>query len=167
MNRLYAKKSTSEAKCYRQPKYVERVAGVGLPEITEEQKKQGYCDDQQGAAREVLSWEITQKYFMDTTFGGALVNGSRNVFDSSDELTGIAFLYQPRRFSPIVSRLKWLDNNNDLQWAFDYDTVTGQMNASTILLAIASETGISAQRSSTSTFRLRSLSAAPPFRPTP
>lgn len=84
-------------------------------------------------ADEFISWEIKQKYFVDPTFGGAVVNGTRNAFTTTDDLTGVAFLTQPRRFSPLVSRLNFRTNGNtDLGWALDYDTVTGRINASTL-----------------------------------
>jgi LPS-assembly protein len=80
-----------------------------------------------------VTWEIKQKYFMDQNFGGAVVNGTRNVFTTTDALTGIAFITQPRLFSPIVSRLNFRTNSNtDLGWAFDYDTTPGRINASTL-----------------------------------
>jgi LPS-assembly protein len=80
-----------------------------------------------------VTWEVKQKYFMDQNFGGAVVDGTRNVFTTTDALTGIAFLTQPRLFSPLVSRLNFRTNSNtDLGWAFDYDTTTGRINASTL-----------------------------------
>ena len=60
------------------------------------------------------------------TFGGALVPGQRNVFDSTVDFTGIAFLTEPRRFSPIISRLRMQDAKSDVQWALDYDPVLHQ-----------------------------------------
>src|SRR6202521_68994 len=42
--------------------------------------------------REILSWEVGQKYFFDPTFGNALVAGQRNVFTTTADFTGIAFL---------------------------------------------------------------------------
>lgn len=79
-----------------------------------------------------VTWEVKQKYFMDQNFGGAVVNGTRNVFTTTDALTGIAFVTNPRLFSPIVSRLNFrTTSNTDLGWAFDYDTVAGRINAST------------------------------------
>lgn len=86
------------------------------------------------AARELLSWELTQKYFFDPEFGGALVNGRRNVFTTSVALTGIAFLTEPRRFSPIVSRLRMYTGRFDADWELDYDTKKGRINTSTTLL---------------------------------
>ena len=90
------------------------------------------CDDKQGVARDVLTWEIAQKYFMNPTFGGALVPGQTNVFDSTVDFTGIAFLTEPRKFSPIISRLRLQDASADFEWALDYDPVLHQVNASTV-----------------------------------
>ena len=84
--------------------------------------------------REVLSWEVRQKYFIDPRFGGSLVPGIRNVFTTTAELTGIAFLTEPRNWSPVVSRLRTSPTlNTDLQWNFDYDTLHGRINASILL----------------------------------
>ena len=47
--------------------------------------------------REWASWEITQKYFLNPTFGGAIIPGRRNVFDTTLDLTGIAFLTGPQK----------------------------------------------------------------------
>jgi LPS-assembly protein len=85
--------------------------------------------------REVLSWEVIQKYFFNETFGGALVPGQRNVFTTTVELTGISFLNNFRRFSPIVSRLRVKTaKDTDLEWHLDYDTQLNRINASTALL---------------------------------
>ncbi len=84
-------------------------------------------------ADEFVTWELKQKYFLDPNFGGAVVNGTRNVFTTTDALTGIAFVTQPRRFSPIVSRLNFrTSGGTDLGWALDYDTTLGRMNSSTL-----------------------------------
>jgi LPS-assembly protein len=56
-------------------------------------------------AREFISWRIAQKYYFDPTFGGALVPGSRFVFDPTISLTGFAFA-QGKHLSPIVSALR-------------------------------------------------------------
>jgi len=85
------------------------------------------------AARELVSWELKQKYFFDPDFGGAVVNGKRNVFTTTDQFTGIAFLTTPRRFTPIVSRLRiHPTSNTDLGWQLDYDTAAGRVNASSV-----------------------------------
>jgi len=84
-------------------------------------------------ARELLSWELKQKYFFDPYFGGALVNGTRNVLTTTDDFTGIAFLTSPRRFTPIVSRiLLHPSNQTEFGWQVDYDTVESRINASTV-----------------------------------
>jgi len=85
--------------------------------------------------REVVTWEIGQKYFFDPTFGHALVPGQRNVFAATDDFTGIAFLTGPRRFSPIVSRLRIETGpRTNTEWDLDYDLKSGRINASTALL---------------------------------
>jgi LPS-assembly protein len=84
-------------------------------------------------ADEFVTWEVKQKYFLDTNFGGAVVNGTRNVFTTTDALSGIAFVTNPRRFSPIVSRLNFrTSSGSDVGWALDYDTTKGRINASTL-----------------------------------
>ena len=71
---------------------------------------------------EVLSWEVAQKRYFDPTFGGALVAGQRNVFESTADLTGYAFLVGPRSTSPVVSTLRVSPLNGlSIQWQTDYD----------------------------------------------
>ena len=87
------------------------------------------------AAHELVSWELTQKYFLDTTFGGALVSGTRNVFTTTADFTAIAFLTSPRHLSPLVSRLRVdPDSNVDAEWDLDYDFKSGRINASSVLV---------------------------------
>ena len=85
--------------------------------------------------KEIVTWELAQKYFLDPNFGGALVTGQRNVFTTTEDLTGIAFITQPRHLSPIVSRLKAATSTHtDTEWDFDYDFQLGRINASTLLI---------------------------------
>jgi LPS-assembly protein len=85
--------------------------------------------------REVATWELEQKYFLDPTFGGALISGQRNVFTTSADLTGIAFITQPRHLSPIVSRFKVETSaRTDAEWDMDYDFQSNRVNASTVLV---------------------------------
>ncbi len=85
--------------------------------------------------REVLSWEIGQKYFFDPTFGNALVAGQRNVFMTTANFTGIAFLDGQRRFAPIISRLRIETSpRTNTEWDVDYDIKTGQINSSLALV---------------------------------
>src|SRR5262249_31914741 len=86
-------------------------------------------------AREVITWEIKQKYFFDPTFGGALVPGVRNVFTTTADFSGISFLTDERRFSPIASRLRFQTGaHTEAEWDLDYDTKKGRINGSTALL---------------------------------
>ena len=62
-------------------------------------------------ARELISWRLSQKYYFDPTFGGALDPGKRVVFDPTISLTGFAFA-QGRRLSPLVSVLKFAPFSN-------------------------------------------------------
>lgn len=83
-------------------------------------------------ADEFLTWEVKAKYFIDPNFGGAVVSGTRNVLATTGDFSGVAFLTDPRRFSPIVSRLRLrTSRNSDVQWQLDYDTKKGRINAST------------------------------------
>jgi LPS-assembly protein len=85
--------------------------------------------------REVATWEIRQKYFLDPTFGGALITGQRNVFTTTEDLTGIAFITEPRHLSPLASRLRVATSSHtDTEWDLDYDFQLGRINASTLLV---------------------------------
>jgi LPS-assembly protein len=60
-------------------------------------------DDQ---PQELLSWNLVQKRYFDSTFGGAIFNGQRNVLEPLDSVTPFAFALGPRNSSPIVSDFK-------------------------------------------------------------
>jgi LPS-assembly protein len=60
-------------------------------------------DDQ---PQELLSWSIFQKHYFDPTFGGAIANGQRNVFEAFNSVSPFAFAFGPRNWSPIVSDFK-------------------------------------------------------------
>ena len=133
VNRLYAKKTRSSSECFLNPKYL----STDTPPAEAAKllaKDPSICDDKNGAAKEVVTWTIAQKYFFNPTFGGALVPNERNVFDSSVDFSGIAFLTQVRNASPIISRLLVRKDATDFQWALDYDPVFHQVNASTIFV---------------------------------
>jgi LPS-assembly protein len=80
--------------------------------------------------REWASWQIAQKYYLDPKFGGALIRNRRNVFDSTLDLTGISFLTEPRKLSPIISRVRFnAIENLRIQWDLDYDPRAGRLGA--------------------------------------
>jgi len=90
---------------------------------------------EQPAVREVITWELAQKYFLDPTFGGALIPGTRNVFTTTADLTGIAFLTEARRLSPLLSRLRFQTTAQaGAEWDLDYDIKKGRINSSTAMV---------------------------------
>ncbi len=128
VNRLYAKKSSLAAKCFQNEPHQSLSQDLSQ-RLTAAEKA---CADKGAPSGDVITWELAQKYYGNTTFGGALVDGRRNVFDVTEDLTGIAFLTEPRHFSPIISRLHVQTGAIDFQWALDYDPVLDHVNASTI-----------------------------------
>jgi LPS-assembly protein len=84
-------------------------------------------------AREWASWQILQEFFLDSNFGGALIPNRRNVFDSTLDLTGIAFLTSPRNLAPVISRMRFeaIDNLR-IQWDLDYDPKAGRLGADNV-----------------------------------
>ena len=76
-------------------------------------------DDQ---PQELISWRIVQKHYFDPTFGGAIVNGQRNVFQALDSISPFAFAFGPRNWSPIVSDFKITPGGPyDLEQILQYD----------------------------------------------
>jgi len=70
-----------------------------------------------------LTWDLVQKHFFDTTFGGALIPGQRNVFEALDSITPFAFASTPRNWSPIVSDVKFTPGGRfDAEQILEYDT---------------------------------------------
>jgi len=96
-------------------------------------RRAGDCKKKTCTARDVLTWEVAQRYYLDPNFGGAIFPGVRNVLTSTDQLTGFAFLTEPRRFSPVVSKLRArITDSIDGQWQLDYDTKKGRINGSDV-----------------------------------
>ena len=82
------------------------------------------------STREWATWQIAQKYFLDPTFGGAIIPNRRNVFETTLDLTGIAFLTDARNLSPLISRLRFeAVRNLRLEWDMDYDPKGGRLDA--------------------------------------
>ena len=138
VNRLYAKRTSDQPDDCGPQGMPALNLGAGAPQGGVPWSRGG-VESQPCVAgprvREIITWELKQKYFFDPNFGGALVAGLRNVFTTSAELTGIAFLTEPRRFSPLVSRLRIQTSaRSDAEWDADYDFKNSRINASTVLL---------------------------------
>ncbi len=88
-------------------------------------------------SQELVTWRIAQKYFFDPTFGGALVPGQRNVFQTLDSLTPFAFADEPRNLSPIVSDVTVEPGKRyDAQFIVNYDTNRNRLTAIGTLLKL-------------------------------
>jgi LPS-assembly protein len=86
-----------------------------------------------------LSWQVAQKHFFDDQFGGAITPRTRNVLDTTLDLSGVAFLSRPRDYSPVISRLRWQTTSaTNLQWDVDYDTKRGRLDSSNIFASYKS-----------------------------
>ncbi len=89
-----------------------------------------------GGTVDFLSWSVLQRHYMNPDFGHAVVRGQRNVFDSTLNLTGVAFLEGPRSSSPILSRARLrTSGTTDLEWDLDYDAKGGRVQSSNLFLA--------------------------------
>jgi LPS-assembly protein len=137
VNRLYAKHVDPNARdCDQQGMSTLTIGGV--PQAGAVPWERPPNPDTQTCAsgpREILSWEVGQKYFFDPTFGNALVAGQRNVFTTTADFTGIAFLNSERRFAPLISRLRIETSpHTNTEWDLDYDLKAGRINASTALV---------------------------------
>jgi len=87
--------------------------------------------------REWFSWQLAQKYFFDQTFGGAVIDSRRNIFDTTLDFSGIAFLTQPRSISPLLSRMRFRSSSHtDIEWDFDYDTGAKRFTSSNTFLDV-------------------------------
>jgi len=127
VNRLYAKRRDQKEKCGEPGMPTLFVGGPvahnPIPWIRQAQPTETPCNAGP-EIREIVTWELAQKYFIDPTFGGALSPGQTSLFTntSSIDLTGIGFLVQPRHLSPLISRLHVQSSSNtDIEWDLDYD----------------------------------------------
>ena len=81
-----------------------------------------YRKDSGDQPQELISWRIAQKHYFDPTFGGAIVNGQRNVFQALDSISPFAFTFGPRNWSPIISDFKVTPGGPyDLEQILQYD----------------------------------------------
>jgi LPS-assembly protein len=138
VNRLYAKRTSGQPEDCGKPGMPSLfIGGAAAPTHIPWERQNAPAEPPCNTGpdvREIVTWELTQKYFIDPTFGGALVVGRSNVFTSTVDLTGNPFLTAPRHLSPLVSRLRvQASARTDFEWDVDYDFVRGGLNASTIL----------------------------------
>jgi LPS-assembly protein len=88
--------------------------------------------------QELVTWRLVQKHFFDSTFGGALVTGARNVFQTLDDLSPFAFADTPRNWSPIISDLKVTPGGPfDFEQILEYDTQRGSAGQLTTIGTLA------------------------------
>jgi LPS-assembly protein len=139
VNRLYAKRVSDQPEDCGQPGMPTLFVG-GAPPVHripwERQAPPGQASCNAGPqVKEIVTWELAQKYYIDPTFGGALQPGTRNVFSNTVDLTGVAFLTEPAHLSPLISRLRIQTTaRTDVEWDVDYDFKLGEMTASTVLV---------------------------------
>lgn len=86
-----------------------------------------YTKNAQGGVTEAFTWDLSQRRFFNPTFGGALINGSRNVLLSSASLTGYAFIDVPRNYSPFVSSMRVAISGITVDWRADFDPVRNRI----------------------------------------
>jgi LPS-assembly protein len=139
VNRLYSKRTSAQSDdCGPPGMPLLAVGGAQTPNRIPWERRlppKGPRCSPQSAAREVVTWELAQKYFIDPTFGGALVPTRVNVFSTTEDLTGIAFLTKSRRLSPLISRLRIQTSaRTDVEWDLDYDFWSGRVNSSMAFL---------------------------------
>jgi LPS-assembly protein len=85
--------------------------------------------------QEWFTWQLAQKHFFEPTFGGAVIDERRNIFDTTLDFSGIAFLTQPRSISPLKSRMRFRTSAHaDIAWDFDYDTGAKKFTSSNTFL---------------------------------
>ncbi|MFZ0799655.1 MAG: LPS assembly protein LptD [Terriglobales bacterium] len=137
VNRLYARHLDPNVKDCDVPQMSTLIIG-GVPQVGAVPWEPPVSPDAQPCAsgpREILSWEIGQKYFFDPTFGNALVPGQRNVFTTTADFTGTAFLDSERHFAPLISRLRVETSpRTNTEWDLDYDFAAGRINSSMALV---------------------------------
>ncbi len=81
-----------------------------------------YLKEGDGQPVDFLSWRLVQYHYFDPTFGGAIVDGQRNVFQALDSITPFAFAATPRNWSPIVSDVKLTPGGKyDAESIIEYD----------------------------------------------
>ena len=127
--RLFTRPRTSDSRC--------GAAAVDLDApvpASDDEEKAGTATPK-CTTREWISWRVAQKTFFDQTFGNAVVPGRRNIFSTTLDFAGVAFLTEPRQISPVISRLRVRTSDTlDIEWDFDLDTGAKKFTANNVLL---------------------------------
>jgi LPS-assembly protein len=86
--------------------------------------------DKDGEVRELVSWEVGERYYLDPTFGGAVVDGQRNVFSSTIDYSPFAFVDAARRWAPVFSDLRLnLSHRFEIDSVLQYDPYLHRLTA--------------------------------------
>jgi LPS-assembly protein len=86
---------------------------------------------------EFMSWSVVQKHYFDPTFGGAIVDGERNVLQALNSITPFAFATGPRNSSPIVSDFKITPGGKyDAEQLVEYDPQLNKIVAEGTLVKV-------------------------------
>jgi LPS-assembly protein len=102
-----------------------------MPTRTHVRKKLNCDTEEPVKQQEWFSWELSQKHFFAENFGGAVINQRRNIFDTTLNFSGIAFLTEARSISPLKSRMRFrTSSHTDVAWDFDYDTGANKFTSS-------------------------------------
>ena len=87
--------------------------------------------------QEWFSWQLAQKHFFDQNFGGAVIKQARNIFDTTLDFSGVAFLTEVRAISPLKSRMRFRTSGHmDIEWDFDYDTGASKFTSQNVFLNV-------------------------------
>ena len=88
-----------------------------------------------GTTQELLSWQVWQRRYFDPTFGGSVVEGQRNVNQSTVDFSAYSFLDGRRRYSPVASSVRMQPlPGTGVEWRLDYDPLRGNVTNSSFTL---------------------------------
>ncbi len=81
-----------------------------------------------GEVQEAVSWQLWQRRYFDPDFGGAVIEGRRNIVASAVQMTPFAFLDRPRHYSPLVSVFRMSPRPGfGMEWRTDYDPLRSKI----------------------------------------
>ena len=66
-----------------------------------------------------------------------MIDGRRNIFDTTLNFSGIAFLTEPRAIAPLLSRMRVRTSEHlDFEWDFDWDTGAKKFTSNNVFLDV-------------------------------